>query len=302
MNAAAPVQLRGRWAEDVSMARYSSWRAGGKARRLFQPADQDDLCAFLSSAPAGAKEELHVIGLGSNLLVRDAGVGGTVIRLGAGLRGLRMLEDQRCIYAEAGVAMPKLARFARKHQLGGAGFMAGIPGTVGGALAMNAGCFGRTTWETVERVLLLDAAGQAYEIEAAEFETGYRSVRHPQHRQPLFMGAWISLPEPAADEWERDERMLAQREATQPLGTPNAGSVFVNPEGEAAGRLIEAAGLAGKRIGAAQVSPKHCNFIINLGGASAADIEELIETVQAAVLADAGVRLETEVRIIGARQ
>ena len=302
MNAAAPAQLRGRWAEDVSMARYSSWRAGGKARRLFQPADQEDLRAFLSSAPAGAKDELHVIGLGSNLLVRDAGVDGTVIRLGAGMRGLRMLEDQRSIYAEAGVAMPKLARFARKHQLGGAGFMAGIPGTVGGALAMNAGCFGRTTWETVERVLLLDAAGQAYEIEAAEFETGYRSVRHPQHRQPLFMGAWISLPEPAADEWERDERMLAQREATQPLGTPNAGSVFVNPEGEAAGRLIEAAGLAGKRIGAAQVSPKHCNFIINLGGASAADIEELIETVQAAVLADAGVRLETEVRIIGARQ
>lgn len=301
MNAAAPVQLRGRWAEDVSMARYSSWRAGGKARRLFQPADQEDLRAFLSSAPAGTKEELHVIGLGSNLLVRDAGVDGTVIRLGAGLRGLRMLEDQRGIYAEAGVAMPKLARFARKHQLGGAGFMAGIPGTVGGALAMNAGCFGRTTWETVERVLLLDAAGQAYEIEAKEFETGYRRARHPHHRQPLFMAAWISLPEPADDEWERDERMLAQREATQPLGTPNAGSVFVNPEGEAAGRLIEAAGLAGKRIGAAQVSPKHCNFIINLGGASAADIEELIETVQAAVLADAGVRLDTEVRIIGAR-
>ncbi|MBF2735243.1 MAG: UDP-N-acetylmuramate dehydrogenase [Betaproteobacteria bacterium AqS2] len=295
MSAAAPARLRGRWDEDVPMARYSSWRAGGRARRLFQPADQDDLREFLAQADGEAMAQLHFIGLGSNLLVRDAGVAGTVVRMGAGLRGLRLLDDGT-VYAEAGVAMPKLARFAKDKGLGGAGFMAGIPGTVGGALAMNAGCFGRATWETVERVALLAADGAELEIPAAEFSFGYRSLSHPRHERPLFLAAWLRLPPPAPGEWEEDAR-----QATQPIGTPNAGSVFVNPAGDAAGRLIEEAGLAGHRIGAAQISPKHCNFIVNLGGASAADIEDLIEAARAAVRERFGVDLRLEVRIIGER-
>ena len=221
--------------------------------------------------------------------------------MGAGLRGLRLLDDGR-VYAEAGVAMPKLARFAREQGLGGAGFMAGIPGTVGGALAMNAGCFGRATWEAVESVLLLAADGEQLELPAAEFSFGYRSLSHPRHARPLFLAAWLRLPLPAPGEWEEDQRQLERREATQPIGTPNAGSVFVNPDGDAAGRLIEEAGLAGRQIGAAQISPKHCNFIVNLGGASAAEIEELIETARAAVLERAGVALRLEVRIIGERR
>lgn len=299
MNAtySAVQDVRGKVLHDASMARYSSWQAGGTAATLFMPADAQDLAAFLANLPADTPR--YFVGLGSNLLVRDGGVDGVVVRLAPGLSTLEQV-GVTGIHAQAGVAAPKLARFAGEAGLGGAEFMAGIPGSIGGALAMNAGCFGGTTWDIVTSVTIATSNGEVLELPATEFDTGYRQVVHKQLAQLSFLGAHFALTAGAktADE---TRKLLAQRAATQPIGTANAGSVFINPADDAAGRLIEAAGLAGKRIGAAEVSDKHCNFIINTGSATASDIEDLIEHVRTTVQADTGVVLVPEVRIIGER-
>lgn len=296
MSAARP-ELAGKLLADAPMARYSSWRAGGAAKVLFMPADAADLAAFWRHHGLG--RELHFIGLGSNLLVRDGGVSEPVVRLAPGLRQLK-LAGEGLIAAEAGVAMPKLARFAAAHGLGQAGFMAGIPGSVGGALAMNAGCFGAAIWERVADATLLDDRGALVTVPAREFAFGYRRVSHPRHKRLRFVAATFAFAPLAPGEAQADREVMARREASQPIGTANAGSVFVNPPADSAGRLIEAAGLAGHTIGAAQISPKHCNFIVNLGGATAAEIERLIDHARAEVRERFGVTLEPEVRIIGA--
>jgi UDP-N-acetylmuramate dehydrogenase len=280
---------------DQPMAKHVSWRAGGAADRLYIPPDLQHLSAFLRQLPRD--EPLLFVGLGSNLLVRDGGFRGTVILMhSAELRP--EMRDGR-VYAAAGVAAPKVARFAALQQLAGAEFLAGIPGTVGGALAMNAGCYGAETWDVVEKVVTLDRSGAIHERSRAEFEIGYRHCRLPA--EEWFVAAYFKL---AAGDGEasraRIKELLARRVATQPLSLPNAGSVFRNPPGDHAARLIESCGLKGLERGGARVSEKHANFIVNpKGAASAADIEWLILEVQRKVQELKGVKLVPEVRIVG---
>lgn len=305
MNMAEPAEfarldaaaLRGALREDVDMSRHVSWRAGGRVQRMYQPADLADLAEFVRMLPR--HEPVIAVGLGSNLLVRDGGLRGTVLLLHGALTELR-LDDDGAVYAQAGIAGAKLARFAALNNLRGAEFFAGIPGTVGGMLAMNAGCYGSETWERVERVQVLDRAGALHERTPADYEVGYRHVVSRAGHEEWFVGAWLRL-QPGDGEISRREikNLLARRLASQPLNLPNAGSVFRNPPGDHAARLIESCGLKGRQIGGARVSEKHANFIVNMGGATAQDIEELIGLVQATVLESTGVSLHREVRIVG---
>lgn len=296
---------RGTLLEHEPMSRHVSWKAGGQADRFYSPADIEDLCAFLAGLPEG--EPIVMIGLGSNLLMRDGGYRGTVIHLHGCLNRLRAEGRQQngavgILYAEAGVASPKVARFAANHHLVGAEFLAGIPGTVGGALAMNAGCYGRETWEFVAQVQTVDRQGGLHKRTPGDFRVGYRHTEPKMPREEWFVAAWLILPKGDGEESRQEiKRLLARRVASQPLNLPNAGSVFRNPPGDHAARLIEACGLKGRRMGGAQVSEKHANFIVNTGGASASDIEDLIQLVEQTVRDRTGVALHREVRIIGER-
>ncbi len=297
--------LRGMLLENEPMSRHVSWKAGGRADRFYTPADMEDLCAFLAGLPAD--ESILIIGLGSNLLLRDGGFRGTVIHLHGCLNQLRLEGRQQngaigILYAEAGVASPKVARFSANHGLIGAEFLAGIPGTVGGALAMNAGCYGRETWEIVAQVQTVDRQGRLQKRTPGDFRVSYRHTEPKLPREEWFVAAWLILPKGDGEESRAEiKRLLARRVASQPLNLPNAGSVFRNPPGDHAARLIESCGLKGRRSGGAQVSEKHANFIVNTGGASAADIEDLIEVVERTVREGTGVALHREVRIIGER-
>lgn len=295
-----PAGLRGKLQLDEPMSAHVSWRAGGRAERCYTPADLQDLAAFLASCDG----PVHFVGLGSNLLVRDGGLKGTIILLHGALNQIRVT-DTGLIYAEAGVSSPKMASFAAQKNFEGAEFLSGIPGTVGGALAMNAGCYGSETWQCVERVLTIDSKGELHEREPQDYEIGYRHVTlHPSlftlHSEEWFVAAWFRFtPGDGKAAKQKAREWLAKRMATQPLTLPNAGSVFRNPPGDHAARLIETSGLKGMTIGGAQVSEKHANFIVNLGNATAADIEDLIAEVQAKVKEIHGVELVREVRIIG---
>jgi len=277
------------------LARYTSWRVGGCADRFYIPADLQDLCAFLKSLPAD--EPIHFIGLGSNLLVRDGGVRGTVVLMHNVLTTLRM--DGDLVYAESGVTCAKLAKFSAKEAKQGAEFFAGIPGTLGGALAMNAGCYGSETWDVVQRVTTIDRRGQLHERDAAEFVATYRHIEKPVADE-WFIAAWLALPKGDAQEAaQKIKALLAKRLASQPLNLPSAGSTFRNPEGDFAARLVEASGLKGYTIGGAQVSEKHANFIVNIGGATALDIEMLIQHMRDTVQQKQGVTLQQEVKVMG---
>ncbi len=294
----------------ADMSQYTSWRVGGKVDRLYTPASLEDLAAFLASLDR--EEPVWFVGLGSNLLVRDGGLRGTVIHLHGTLRNLAIEQRRQngwtgqdsgkfgVVYAEAGVASPKVARFAASHDLAGAEFLAGIPGTVGGALAMNAGCYGHDTWEFVSQVLTINRAGQINRRGPKDFQVAYRHVAPRDPREEWFVAAWFMFPRgDGSQAREEIKRLLDKRIATQPLELPNAGSVFRNPPGDFAARLIESSGLKGHRVGGAQISEKHANFIVNTGGATAADIEALIHEARTRVSQKSGVELITEVRIIG---
>ena len=291
--------LRGTLARNAPLARYTSWRAGGPADLLYAPADRDDLAQFMRSLPAATP--VTVLGLGSNVLIRDGGIRGAVVLMHNPGGALAVADG--FVYADAGVACPKLARFAAMHGCAEAEFLAGIPGTVGGALAMNAGCYGGETWAHVARVEMLGRDGTFAVRTPADFAIGYRSVatRDGAPLDALFTAAWFRFPVgDAAKARARIKALLAQRIATQPLALPNAGSVFRNPPGDHAARLIESCGLKGYRIGGARVSELHANFIVNAERrASAADIESLIAHVRATVEAATGVALEPEVRMLG---
>jgi UDP-N-acetylmuramate dehydrogenase len=309
---AAPV-LRGRFLYNEPMKKYVSWRAGGAAQRVYIPADLEDLIWLVRSV--SAHEDIHMVGLGSNLLVRDGGVAGVVILLHGVLKKLAIESrthglppapedvDTALVYAQAGVVAPKLARYAANHDLVGGEFWAGIPGTVGGAIAMNAGCYGSETWDKLVQVQTLDRQGQLNERRPDEYVTGYRHVALKHAHEEWFIGGWFRLARgDGAASREKIKELLKKRIETQPLNLPNAGSVFRNPPGDYAARLIESCKLKGFRIGDAQVSEKHANFIVNLGRATSTDIERLIEHVEDSVEARTNVRLMREIRIIGERQ
>lgn len=297
MQLIAKAQAKGCLLLNESMTRYNSWRVGGKVDRLYIPGSLEDLSVFLESLDVN--EPIYFVGLGSNLLVRDGGVRGTVVVLHNALVTLQV--EGGLIYAEAGVTCAKLARFTAKQSKQGGEFWAGIPGTVGGALAMNAGCHGSETWNSVKRVQTIDKNGNLHERDAAEFVATYRHVAMPVANE-WFVGAWFELPEGNAEESDQKiKALLAKRLATQPLNLPNAGSTFRNPEGDYAARLIEACGLKGYKIGGAQVSEKHANFIVNVSNATAEDIEQLIMLMSEKVKEKFGVSLHQEVHVLGDR-
>ncbi len=294
---ASPSQpvLRGVMCNDEPMARHTTWRVGGLAQHFYEPADSDDLAALLQTLPVD--EPLFWLGMGSNLLVRDGGIRGTVIHTTNRLAALERLEGNR-IRVEAGVPCAKVARFCARERLTGAEFLAGIPGTMGGALKMNAGAFGGETWPLVREVETVDRRGVQRRRTPAEYDISYRCVRGPEGE--WFTAATLQLESGDTEQGQqRIRELLERRSATQPTSQANAGSVFRNPPGDYAARLIEAAGLKGTCIGGACVSEKHANFIVNTGGATAADIEALIEQVASVVLEKHGVQLQREVHIVG---
>ena len=289
------TNFAGRVALDEPMSRHTSWHVGGPAEVFFEPRDRADLADFLRVLPADTP--LWWVGLGSNLLVRDGGLHGAVISLHGALSELERRGDTE-VWCEAGVPCARIARQCVKWGLGPAEFFAGIPGTLGGALAMNAGAFGGETWRHVRNVEVIDRSGTIRLRNASEYRVSYRYVESPIEGE-AFLGATLHFErrEVVSNEAIRD--LLVERKQKQPIGEWSCGSVFTNPPGDHAARLIEAAGLKGTRIGGALVSPKHANFIVNEGEATAADLEQLIHRVRETVVQRFGIHLNTEVRIVG---
>ena len=287
-------QARGKLLFDASMKKYNTWGVGGNAQCIFMPKDIEDLSRFL----ANLEDEIPVtwLGLGSNVLIRDGGIDGVVIVTQTGLKDIQFYDN--VVHAQAGVACAKLARSSVSKGLSGIEFMAGIPGTVGGALAMNAGAFGGQTWPRVLSVEVINRRGDIKKRSAHEYEYGYRKVK-------VFNGEWFVGAKFTLDtDLDRNnvisiKELLAQRSATQPIGKKNCGSVFMNPENEHAARLIERCGLKGFSIGGACVSEKHANFILNENDATADDIEKLINYVRDTVSEKCNIELHTEVRFLG---
>ena len=287
--------LRGKLLKNESLANYTSWRTGGPADYVFLPADLDDLSNFLRHLPESIP--LTWLGLGSNTLVRDGGVEGVVVITQGGLNQMTQMSAE-ALRVEAGVSSAHLARHAARGGATGLEFMAGIPGTVGGALAMNAGCFGGETWRYVRSVETINRCGEIKIRSTGDFTVSYRHVVRPEGE--WFVAGHFSLI-PGEKEKALDDirRLLERRNSAQPTGTANCGSVFRNPHNHFAGRLIEECGLKGKNLGGAHVSQKHANFIINEVNATSADIENLIAEVGSIVERETGIKLIPEVCIIG---
>ncbi len=277
------------------LAKYTSWRVGGPAQRMYIPENKADLIDFVAGLPNG--EPVYWIGLGSNLLVRDGGIRGTVINTRNRLKEMRLIDTDR-VYVEVGVPCAHVARFCSDLGLTGAEFLAGIPGTMGGALKMNAGAFGGETWQIVDQLEMLNQQGQVLNRNKHEFEVAYRSVKGIDDE--WFLAAQLKLAKGDSQVSQLQiKALLEKRNTSQPTNKPTCGSVFKNPAGDHAARLIEACGLKGYRIGGAVVSEKHANFIENQGNATAVDIETLIQHIQTQVQQQFGISLQTEVCRIG---
>jgi UDP-N-acetylmuramate dehydrogenase len=286
--------VRGRYRAQVPLAPRTWLRVGGPAEVVFQPADAADLAIFLKGKPV--EVQLTPIGVASNLLVRDGGIEGVVVRFSGPLAEVDV--DDECLRVGAGATDRMIAIQAMKAGLSGLEFLIGIPGTLGGAVRMNAGAFGGETAEVVERVVALDPAGRRHVLSAAELGFGYRHSGLPADW--IVLGAVLRATPGEPDAIEARMRAIkAEREASQPLHVATGGSTFKNPPGHRAWQLIDAAGCRGLRHGRAMVSDKHCNFLINTGGATAAELEELGERVRARVLERSGVALEWEIHRIG---
>jgi UDP-N-acetylmuramate dehydrogenase len=286
---------RGVVQQNISLSQYTSWRVGGPAQKLYLPLNINDLSAFLPTiAP---NEPIFFMGLGSNLLVRDGGIPGATIVTQGGLNQIALLEDN-LVKVEAGAACAQMARFCARNNLS-AEFLAGIPGTIGGALLMNAGCYGSETWEYIEKVETVDRQGKHHIRSANEYQVSYRAIKPPLPDE-WFAAGYFRLPYSRKENaLEKIRQLLDRRAETQPTSEPNCGSVFRNPPNDHAGRLIEACGLKGFTIGGAAVSEKHANFITNLGNATAHDIEKLIYHVKLSVKEALGVELVQEVHVVG---
>ena len=282
--------------KDIALKKYNSWKVGGIAEKLY-------ICADKNLLSEGIKHKkitppFTFIGLGSNLLIRDGGVKGTIIIMHGGLSEINL--ENNLFYAEAGVSCSKLAKFIARNSYTHSAFLAGIPGTIGGALAMNAGCYGSETWDFVEKVLVIDEKGEQFKRTKNEYITQYRKVINKKKLEEYFLATWMQFPKGIKEEAEKDIKLLLkERKESQPLNWPTAGSTFRNPPNHFAAKLIEECGLKGFTIGEAQISKKHANFIINLGDASASDIEKLIDYTIKKVLEITNICLETEIKIIG---
>jgi UDP-N-acetylmuramate dehydrogenase len=288
-------KVRGSLAEKASLKEFVWFRAGGPADVLFRPADLDDLSAFLAARPKHVP--ISVIGVGSNLLVRDGGIEGIVIRLPAAFGKAERLGDTR-LRAGAAALDANVARAAADAGIGGLEFLRGIPGTIGGALRMNAGCYGREMKDIFVEARAVDRSGKVLTLTAKDMGFSYRHSDAPEDL--IFVDAVL---EGQKDEPEkiraRMEELVEQRERTQPIRSKTGGSTFTNPPGKKAWQLIDEAGCRGLSRGDAQVSEKHCNFLINNGEATAADIEALGEEVRTRVKAKSGVQLEWEIKRVG---
>ena len=280
---------------DIELKDFNSWKVGGRAEQFLICDEKEILAAFIKKKKI--KLPITLVGLGSNLLVRDGGIKGTVIVMHGGLRKIN--DDDGMIYSEAGVSCSKLSKFTAKNGLADSAFFSGIPGTIGGALAMNAGCYGSETWDYVQKVLMINLNGDQVERNKSDFNISYRQVIN-NNKDEFFLAAWFKFPKGDKEESEkRIKELLAHRKETQPLNWPTAGSTFRNPKDNFAAKLIDDCGLKGYQIGGAQVSEKHANFIINLGNASALDIENIITYIQKVVFEKKNIQLLREIRIIG---
>jgi len=286
--------LQGELKLNEALSKHTSWRVGGIAQKFYRPSSVEDLALFLSQLPE--QEPLLWLGLGSNLLVRDGGFSGTVISTSGTLQNVNVNGQE--VTAEVGVYCGKLAKLAARSGLTGSAFLAGIPGTFGGALAMNAGAHQSETWPLITEVTTIDRQGVLRVRKPEEFKVSYRHVEIPGDE--WFASATLKLEVGnSAEESQQIKELLKKRNVSQPTNKPCAGSVFRNPEGDFSGRLIENLGLKGLRIGGASVSEKHANFIVNDGSALASDIEALILLVQQKVQEAEGVTLIPEVHIVG---
>jgi len=284
----------GTLAADAPMARFTWFKVGGPAGALFQPADIDDLTQFLAAVPADVS--VQVLGTASNIIIRDGGIDGVVIRIGRGFTDIHI--DGDVITAGAGANDLTVARQARDAGLGGLEFLSGIPGGIGGALRMNAGAYGREIADVLIDADAIDGDGTLHRLSAPEMGFGYRHCGVSEDW--IFTAARLKgVPADMKEITRRMEDIQAERATTQPIKMPTGGSTFANPEGHKAWELIDKAGCRGLMRGGAQVSHLHCNFLINIGGATAADLEGLGEEVRRRVLDDSGVELQWEIRRIG---
>jgi UDP-N-acetylmuramate dehydrogenase len=278
---------------EASLQSYTSFRIGGPAEVLIQPNDVEDLCRVAAQARV-EKIPIFVVG-GTNLLVRDGGIRGIVVSL-AKFKAIRQ-EPDHVLYAEGGVGMPTLIGYAIRRSLAGLEWGAGIPGTVAGCVVMNAGTRLGEMKDSVKAVRMIDPRGRVRDIPAADIPFSYRRAHVPPG---IVVGVWLQLKPGEHNQIEQAVReYLRYRKDTQPLTLPSAGCVFKNPPQDSAGRLVEAAGLKGARVGDAQVSDKHANFMVNLGHARADDVLALIKKVRAGVKKQSGVRLELELKVVG---
>ena len=274
------------------LASHTSWKIGGRADIFFSPNSRDELSEFLKSNDCS----ITWLGNGTNILIRDGGVRGAVISTKKSFNNIQLLDRSNC-KVEAGVSCFELAMHAVKNNIGPAAFFSGIPGSIGGALTMNAGCFGHETWEFVKSIEVIDRNGEIHHLDPKEFSISYRSVSFPF---PLwFLSCDMTFPDKGVTTMEELKSMRNSRIERQPLTENTCGSVFKNPDGNHAGDLIERSGLKGFRIGGCSVSEKHANFIVNDKRATARDIETLINHIQNTVKDRFGIDLDTEVRIIG---
>lgn len=290
------INSKGAWLTNATLQKYTSLRVGGIGNYLFKPQDIDDLKATLKQLP----KDLPItwLGLGSNTLIRDGGNPGLTILTQGGLNQLSLLSNNQ-VMAQAGVSCATMARFCARNNLANAEFWAGIPGTIGGALRMNAGCFNGETWDNLESVNTINRNGEIITRSAKDFIISYRSVKGLEPDE-WFLSATFKLGEGNKQaSLATIKTLLAKRAQTQPTGEFNCGSVFRNPPGDFAAKLIESCGLKGFQIGGAMVSEKHANFISNANKASADDIESLINHVANAVFEKTGINLHREVHIIG---
>ncbi len=290
---AAMVGVRGSVSFQAPLRAYTSFKIGGPADVLVEPADIEDVCLVVQQVRA-RKIPCLVLG-GTNLLIRDGGIRGIVMSL-ARLR--RIVEEPGSVlYAEGGVGMPTLIGYAIRHSLEGLEWAAGIPGTVAGCVVMNAGTKLGEMKDSVKAVRMVNMKGQVVDVEAAQVKFEYRKALLPRG---IVVGVWVQLRQGVRSEIERVVKdYLRYRRDTQPLAMASAGCVFKNPPSDSAGRLIEAAGLKGARVGDAEVSMKHANFVVNRGQARAADVTALIGKVRSAIRRLTGVRLDLELKIVG---